>query len=86
MLSPPRGSIVRASEALAVLVVVEPVPVLVPVEVAELEVGVAVVGRDESFASVYNHKFMVSDFCLYRSLEWASREPRLSQRVSSSKT
>ena len=59
------GSIVWASEGLAVPV---PVPVLVPVEVeveeAKLEVAAAVAGRDESFASVYSHGFMVSLFCL----------------------
>ena len=86
MPSPPCGSIVWASEALAVLVVVGPVPVLVPVEVAELEVGAAVAGREESFASVYNHEFMVSDFCLHWSLEEAFRESRVSQRGSNSKT
>jgi len=51
-LNPPYGLTVWAPEALVVLVVVEPVPVLVPVEVAELEVGAAVAGKEESFASV----------------------------------
>lgn len=60
-LNPPYGLTVWAPEALVVLVVEEPVPVLVPVEVAELEVGAAVAGKEESFASVYNHGFMVSD-------------------------
>ena len=64
------------------LVVVGPVPVLVPVEVAELEVGAAVAGREESFASVYNHEFMVSDFCLHWSVEGVFRESRVSQRGS----
>lgn len=62
-LSPPYGSMLWASEALAVLGVVEPmvvlvlveVPVEVPVEVDELEVAAAVAGREESFASVYHH-------------------------------
>ena len=58
MLSVPYGSIVWASEALAVLVVVE----AVPVDVAELEVAAAVAGREESFASVCNHDTMVSAF------------------------
>lgn len=48
MLSPPYGSFVWASEAFALLLVVE----LVLVEVAELEVAAAVAGREESFASV----------------------------------
>jgi len=52
MLSPQYGLTVWAPEALVVLVVVEPVAVLVPVEVAELEVGAAVAGKEESFASV----------------------------------
>ena len=58
-LSPPYGSMLWASEALAVLGVVEPMVVLVlvevPVEVDELEVAAAVAGREESFASVYHH-------------------------------
>ena len=53
VINPPYGSMFRASEALAVLVVEEAVPVLVPVEVAELEVAAAVAGTEESFASVY---------------------------------
>ena len=61
-LSPPYGPIDWASEALAVLVVVEPVPVLVLVEVVELEVAAAVAGREESFASVYNHCLLVNFF------------------------
>ena len=63
MVSPPYGSIAWASEILAVLVVEEVVLVLLPVEVAELEVAAAVAGREESFASVYNHDIMVSVFC-----------------------
>lgn len=64
MLSPPYGSIAWASEALAVLLVVDVVlgPVLVPVEVAELDVAAAVAGREESFASVYERDFSVSLF------------------------
>lgn len=56
ILRPPYGTIVWASEALAVLVVVLLVLVLVPVEVVELEVAAAVAGREESFASVYDHE------------------------------
>ena len=63
MLSVPYGSIVWASEALAVLVVVD----AVPVDVAELEVAAAVAGREESFASVCNHDTMVSAFRSYQS-------------------
>lgn len=57
MLSPPYGSFVWASEAFALLLVVE----LVLVEVAELEVAAAVAGREESFASVYVEGSTVSD-------------------------
>ena len=63
MVSPPYGSIAWASEALAVLVVEEVVLVLPPVEVAELEVAAAVVGREESFASVYDFDISVSVLC-----------------------
>lgn len=83
ILSPPYGSIVWASEALAVLVAVEPVLVLVPVEVAGFEVAAAVAGREESFASVYHHDLLVSVFCLNRT--WSLDQPPesvLSQYVS----
>ena len=42
------------------LVVEGAVPVLLPVELAELEVAAAVAGREESFASVYKHNIMIS--------------------------
>ena len=60
MFRPPYGTIIWACEALAVLVVVLLVLVLVPVEVVELEVAAAVAGREESFASVYDHEKMIS--------------------------
>ncbi len=76
MLSPQYGLTVWAPEALVVLVVVEPVAVLVPVEVAELEVGAAVAGKEESFASVYNDGLMVSD-SIYTKTSNDNRESRL---------
>ena len=36
---------------------------VVPVAAAELEVGAAVAGREESFASVYRQNLLVSAFC-----------------------
>ena len=83
MLRPPYGSMFRASEALAVLVTVL-VLVVVPVEEVEPEVAAAVAGREESFASVYDHVEMVS-FILHRPylVLWrAPKERRLSQHVS----
>lgn len=62
IVNPPYGLIVCASEAFAVLVGLEEVPVDVPVEVAELEVAAAVAGREESIASVYNQNIVVSTF------------------------
>lgn len=66
IVKPPYGLIVWASEAFAVLVGLEEVPVDVPVEVAELEVAAAVAGTEESFASVCNQNIVVSPFYSYR--------------------
>lgn len=85
MLRLPYCSIVWAAEALAVLVtVLVLVLVLVPVRVVELEVAAAVAGREESFASVYDHEKMVSfiPHRPYMVLWRALRECRLSQHVS----
>ena len=81
--SPPYGSTIRPSDALAVLLVGEGEAVPVPVEVAELEVAAAVAGREESFASACYHDIMVNVFLSIRVLGpgMIPREWTLSQHV-----
>ena len=69
-LDPPSNLKLWPSEALAVLValvvLVVVVAVLLPVDMAEPELAAAVAGREESFASVYSHRSLVSHFSLHK--------------------
>lgn len=66
IVSPPYGLVVWASEAFAVLVGLEEVPVDMPVELDEPEVAAAVAGREESFASACRWNIEVSACCSHR--------------------